>query len=100
MIRLKLEPVPYRYEETVYIYWEYELDSPYELYFMPFNALNSFLRESVTREADLEEGINVVFEDGRIKVWLPVATYSEWLFRRVEDILRERIRILLEEVMF
>lgn len=100
MIRLKLEPVPYRYEETIYLYWEYELDSPYELCFMPFNILNSFLRESVKREAEIAESINIVFEDGRIKVWLPVSTYSEWLFRKVEDVLRERIKILLEEVMF
>ena len=50
MIKLILEPVPYRYEETVYFYWEYELNSPYQLCFIPFRSLNKFLEEMVRRK--------------------------------------------------
>ena len=38
MIKLKLEPVPYRYHETVFVYWEYELEDLLTLCF-PFSIL-------------------------------------------------------------
>jgi len=100
MIKLILEPVPYRYEETVYFYWEYELNSPYQLCFIPFRSLNKFLEAMVRRETEIPESIHIILEDGRIKIWLPVAFYSEQLFNKVENILREKIRSLLEDVMF
>ncbi|HQE24694.1 MAG TPA: hypothetical protein PKZ70_01590 [Candidatus Atribacteria bacterium] len=100
MIKLVLEPVPCRYEETIYFYWEYELDSPYQLCFMPFGTLNKFLEELVKREAEIPESIHIIFDSGRIKVWLPVTFYSERLFSRLEEILKEEIRTILEDIMF
>ncbi|MBP9014876.1 MAG: hypothetical protein KBH15_00030 [Candidatus Atribacteria bacterium] len=100
MIKLVLEPVPYRYEGTVYFYWEYELNNPYQLCFIPFGSLNKFLEEMVKRETEIPESINIILEDGRIKIWLPVTFYSEQLFDKVEEILKEKIRVLLEDIMF
>jgi hypothetical protein len=54
----------------------------------------------VRRETEIPESIHIILEDGRIKIWLPVAFYSEQLFNKVENILREKIRSLLEDVMF
>ncbi|MEN3183768.1 MAG: hypothetical protein ABDK93_02085 [Atribacterota bacterium] len=100
MLRLIFEPVPYRHEETVYIYWEYELERPYQLCLVPFRALNMFLEEAVAREGEFPENIRISFEDGRIRVWTPFASYSEYLFERLSQFLRERVRALLEEIIF
>lgn len=100
MIRLIFEPVPCRHEETVYIYWEYELERPYELYVVPLRALNVFLEEAITQEQELPENIRISFEDGRIRVWTPFSAYSEYLFERLERLLQERVRAILEEIMF
>jgi len=100
MIKLKLEPVPYRYHETVFIYWEYELEDLLSLCFFPFPTLNSFLAESVGKETGSAPEINLLCEDGRIKIWLPVSRFSDDLFNKIDEILKENIRILLEEVMF
>ncbi len=101
MLRLKLEPVPHRHGEVVFVYWEYELDSPYQLCFIPFGALNSFLLEAVENEVEeLPREIGLIFEDGRIKIWLPDHFFSDDLFRRIERVLLERLRILFEEAMF
>ena len=43
MIKLKLEPVPYRYHETVFVYWEYELEDLLTLCFFPFPSLSTYL---------------------------------------------------------
>lgn len=100
MLRLIFEPVPYRHEETVYIYWEYELERPYQLCLVPLGALNAFLSDAVTREGEFPEDIRITFEDGRIRVWAPFASYSEYLFERLGQFLRERVRAILEEIMF
>jgi hypothetical protein len=100
MIKLKFDPVPYRYHETVYIYWEYELEDLLALCFLPFPTLNSFLVESVSKEAGSPADVNLLCEDGRIKIWLPVARFSDELFQKIDEILKERIRILIEEVIF
>ncbi len=50
---------------------------------------------------EIPESIHIILEDGRIKIWLPsCSSYSEQLFNKVENILREKIRSLLEDVMF
>ncbi len=100
MLRLIFEPVPYRHEERIYVYWEYELERPYQLCLVPLHALNAFLEEMVAREEEFPEDIRISFEDGRIRVWTPFASYSEYLFERLSQLLRERVRVLLEEVIF
>ncbi|QPM68908.1 hypothetical protein [Atribacter laminatus] len=100
MIKLKLEPVPYRYRETVFIYWEYELEDLFSLCFFPFPSLSTYLTESVGKETGSLTEINLVCEDRRIKIWLPVNRFSDDLFKRIDEILKENIRILIEEVMF
>jgi len=100
MIKLKLEPVPYRYHETVFIYWEYELEDLLTLCFFPFPTLSTYLSESIGKETGASKEINVVCEDRRIKIWLPVNHFSDDLFKKIDEVLKENIRILLEEVMF
>lgn len=100
MIRLIFEPAPYRHEESVYIYWEYELERPYQLCLVPLRALNIFLEEAIAQEREFPENIRISFEDGRIRIWMPFAVYSQYLFERLERVLRERVRTILEEIMF
>ncbi|HHT10597.1 MAG TPA: hypothetical protein PLK24_04245 [Atribacter sp.] len=100
MIKLKLEPVPYRYHETVFVYWEYELEDLLTLCFFPFPSLSTYLIESVGKGTGSSAEINLVCEDKRIKIWLPVNRFSDDLFKRIDEILKENIRILIEEVMF
>jgi hypothetical protein len=100
VIRLVLAPAPYRHEEVTYVYWEYELERPYELYLIPLRALNVFLEEALAQEKEFPENIRISFEDGRIRVWTPFTVYSEYLFERLERLLRDRVRAILEEIMF
>ncbi|NLJ48024.1 MAG: hypothetical protein GX428_00315 [Candidatus Atribacteria bacterium] len=100
MIKLKLEPVPYRYHEKVFVYWEYELEDLLSLCFFPFSSLSTFLTESVGKETGSSTEIHLVCEDKRIKIWLPVNRFSDDLFKKIDEILKENIRILIEEVMF
>ncbi|MDK2897470.1 MAG: hypothetical protein PWP04_1590 [Candidatus Atribacteria bacterium] len=100
MIKLKLEPVPYRYQGKVYFYWEYELENPFQLCFVPVPSFNSWLKEIIASSLERLEDLNLLLEDGRIKVWLPVTVYSEGLCSQIEEVLERRMRALLENAMF
>ncbi|MCX6090390.1 MAG: hypothetical protein WCP87_05390 [Atribacterota bacterium] len=99
MIKLMLEPVPYRSQETVYVYWEYHLENSSRLSFIPSPSLHTFLIQSIRRDLDAPSDMELICEEGRIKIWLPVVQYSEDLFQKIDAALRERLRILLEEIL-
>ncbi|HSV32390.1 MAG TPA: hypothetical protein VLH40_10305 [Atribacteraceae bacterium] len=101
MIRISLNPVPYRCSDGDVIYWEYEIEEYFRSCMISLQEFAGFLervlREAVTSET--LEGLHLSFEEGRIKIWLPFSRFSDDLFHQIELLLRERLRTSFEELL-
>lgn len=101
VIRICFDPVPYHCAEGEVIYWEYEIEEYYQTCMISVQQFAAFLEGILQEAVDSEavENIHLVFEEGRIKVWLPFSRFSDDLFRQVGHILRDRLSASFEEIL-